>query len=187
MIHLRFSISTLMFVILVLAVNLSVGGPFYGPTGMEGLALLTSGALPMANILAVGLVVLMKRPTGPRGGRRFLAGFEAFGAAALFFYIACAQLFPEAIHRKLGDLLIQITWRRSPMFSWSLMALCLLPQLLVALLGGWLNARYRIVRREDAPPGGTPAPRLPAPGDDGPATQEPGPSASPFPVEVGMG
>jgi hypothetical protein len=148
MIHLRFSISTLMFVILVLAVNLSVGGPFYGPKGMEGLALLSSGALPMASILAVGLVVLLNRRLGPPGGRRFLAGFEAFGAAALFFYIACALLFPEAIHRKLADLLMQYIWTGRPLFSWALMALCLLPQVLVALLGGWLNARYRIVRRE---------------------------------------
>jgi hypothetical protein len=148
MMHARFSLSTLMVVVLVLAVNLSAGGPFYGLTGMEGLSLLSSGALPMASILAVGLVVLMKRPTGRPGGRRILAGFEAFGVAALFLYLACTGLFPETIHQKLGDLLKRIIWPGRPLFSWCLMALCLLPQLLVALLGGWLNARYRIVRRE---------------------------------------
>jgi hypothetical protein len=148
MIHVRFSVSTLMFVILVLAVNLTIGGPFFGPNGMEWLALLSSGAVPMASILAVGLVVLTRRPTGPISQRRFLAGFEAFGTAALSFYIACALLFPEAIHRKLVDLLMQYIWTGRPLFSWSLMALCLLPQLLVALLGGWLSSRYRIVRRE---------------------------------------
>jgi hypothetical protein len=115
---------------------------------MEMSSLLSSGALPMASILAVGLFVLMKPPSGRRGGRRFLAGFEAFGVAALFLYIASACLFSEAIHQDLGDLLKRAIWPGRPLFSWCLMALCVLPQLLVALLGGWLNTRYRIVRRE---------------------------------------
>jgi hypothetical protein len=137
-----------MVVVIVLAVNLAAGGPFYGPNGMEGLSLLSSGALPMASILVIGLFVLMKRPSGRLGGRRFLAGFEAFGVAALFLYIASARLFSETIHQNLGDLLKRYIWPGRPLFSWCLMALCLLPQLLVALLGGWLNTRYRIVRRE---------------------------------------
>jgi hypothetical protein len=139
-----------MVVVLVLAVNLAAGGPFYGPNGMEMSSLLSSGALPMASVLAVGLFVLMKLPSGRRGGRRFLAGFEAFGVAALFLYITSARLFSEAIHQDLGDLLKRVIWPGRPLFSWCLMALCLLPQLLVALLGGWLNTRYRIVRREAA-------------------------------------
>jgi hypothetical protein len=59
-----------------------------------------------------------------------------------------ARLFPEAIHHNLGDLLKRIIWPGRPLFSWCLMALCLAPQLLVGLLGGWLSARYRIVRSE---------------------------------------
>jgi hypothetical protein len=137
-----------MVVVLVLAINLAAGGPFYGPNGMEMFSLLSSGALPMASILAVGVFVLMKVPSGRRGGRQFLAGFEAFGAAALFVYIASARLFSEAIHQELGDLLKRVIWPGRPLFSWCLMALCLLPQLLIALLGGWLNTRYRIVRRD---------------------------------------
>ena len=39
MTHVRFSISTLMFVVLVIALNLYAGGPFYGPNGMEWLVL----------------------------------------------------------------------------------------------------------------------------------------------------
>jgi hypothetical protein len=148
MIHSRFSISTLMAVVLVIAVNLAAGGPFYGPSGMEMLSLLSSGALPMASILALGLVLLMKQPSGRIGGRHFLAGFEAFGVTALFLYIASARLFFDTIHQFLGDQLKRIIWPGRPLFSWGLMVLCLSPQLLVALLGGWLNARYRIVRRE---------------------------------------
>ncbi len=93
MIHARFEISTLMVVVLVLAVNLAAGGPFQGLAGMEWPSLLNSGALPMASILAVGLVALMKSRSGQGGGRRFLAGFETFGVTALFLYIGCARLF----------------------------------------------------------------------------------------------
>ena len=143
----RFSLSTLMFGILVLALNLGTGGPYFGPTGMERSSLLSSGAQPMASILAVGLFVLMTRQPGRPGCRRFLAGFEAFGLAALFLYIAAAALFSEPIHRNLGDLLKQFIWTGRPLFSFALMAVLLLPQLLVAVLGGCFNARYRIVRR----------------------------------------
>lgn len=47
-------------------------------------ALLVLGALPMANILAVGILIAKQRP----GSRPFLLGFEAFGAMALATFIA---------------------------------------------------------------------------------------------------
>ena len=59
MIHARFSISTMMLVVLVLALDLFAGGPFYGPTGMEAASLFNSGVLPMVSILAIGSFVLM--------------------------------------------------------------------------------------------------------------------------------
>jgi hypothetical protein len=46
--------------------------------------MLAIGALPMANVLAFGLVVGCLQ----RGSRPFLAGFEAIGALALAFYVA---------------------------------------------------------------------------------------------------
>jgi hypothetical protein len=148
MIHARFSISTMMLVVLVLALNLFAGGPFYGPTGMEGTSLLNPADLPMASILAVGMFVLVQRPKGPPSSRRFLVGFEAFGLAALLLYIACIGLFPKPIHQQLGDLLKRLIWPGRPLFAFALMAFCVLPQFLVALLGGFLNTRYRVVRRQ---------------------------------------
>src|SRR4051794_21903333 len=53
--------------------------------------LLVLGALPMANVLAVGILIARQRP----GSRPFLLGFEAFGAMALalFITVAVAGLF----------------------------------------------------------------------------------------------
>src|SRR5262245_46116330 len=45
--------------------------------------LLALGALPTANILAVGILVGRQHP----GSRPFLLGFEAFGAVALTLYV----------------------------------------------------------------------------------------------------
>ena len=45
------------------------------------------GALPMANVLAVGILIGQRRP----GSRPFLLGFEAFGAMALALFVALAS------------------------------------------------------------------------------------------------
>jgi hypothetical protein len=49
------------------------------------------GALPMANLLAVCLLIGLRRPSG----RRFLLGFGVFGAAALAIYVALASSYPD--------------------------------------------------------------------------------------------
>ena len=51
------------------------------------------GALPMANVLAVGMLIGQRRP----GSRPFLLGFEAFGAMALALFIALAICFPREV------------------------------------------------------------------------------------------
>jgi hypothetical protein len=54
----RFSTSTRMTVVLVLAANCGADGWFfYGPTGMEHVALLGSGTLPIASKLALGFSI----------------------------------------------------------------------------------------------------------------------------------
>jgi hypothetical protein len=55
--------------------------------------LLLMGALPMANDLAVGMLIGQRHP----GRRPFLMGFEAFGAMALAFFIASATCFPREV------------------------------------------------------------------------------------------
>jgi hypothetical protein len=62
---------------------------YRGPTSY----LLGIGAMPMANVLVVGLLVGHRR----RGGRRFLIGFEAFGAMALGAYVVSSSLFAEEL------------------------------------------------------------------------------------------
>src|SRR5262245_38035767 len=54
-------------------------------TGLNAnrLDVLALGALPMANVLAVGLLTALWR----RGSRLFLLGFVAFGAVALVLYL----------------------------------------------------------------------------------------------------
>jgi hypothetical protein len=56
----------------------------YKPGNANRLEFLALGALPMANVLAVGIVIGYRR----RECRPFLLGFEACGAAALVLYLA---------------------------------------------------------------------------------------------------
>ena len=52
---------------------------------------LVTGALPMANVVVVGLLTGLRR----RRSRPFLSGFEVFGAMALALYVAGAIFFTE--------------------------------------------------------------------------------------------
>ena len=60
-----------------------------GPTSY----LLGIGAMPMANVLVVGLLVDHWR----RRDRKFLVGFEALGTLALAAYVALASLFAKEL------------------------------------------------------------------------------------------
>jgi hypothetical protein len=77
------SIAWLMGIVAIAAVDLSAIRAISQP-GAPGGLLLCMAVLPMANILAVGLLI----GYGYRGCRRFLSGFEAFGVAPLIFLIA---------------------------------------------------------------------------------------------------
>lgn len=62
---------------------------YRGPTSY----LLGIGAMPMANVLVVGLLAGRRR----RGGGTFLIGFEAFGMMALGAYVVSAILFAKEL------------------------------------------------------------------------------------------
>jgi hypothetical protein len=109
------------------------------------------GALPMANVLAVGILVGQQRP----GSRPFLLGFEVFGAMALAFYIvAYAWFFPES-HELVDSYLapwlelMEKAIGRNPPFAfvpivWFGTVLMLgWPQVAFALIGGSLSRRAR--------------------------------------------
>ena len=55
--------------------------------------LLVLGALPMANVLPVGLLIGQRRPEN----RPFRLGFVSFGAMALALYVAMTSSFPREI------------------------------------------------------------------------------------------
>jgi len=64
--------------------------PEIGPPTSE---LLVLGALPMANVLALGLLIGQRRP----GSRPFLLGFEAFGVMASALYVALVSFSPQTV------------------------------------------------------------------------------------------
>jgi hypothetical protein len=77
----RFRIAWIMVAVAVAAINFAPIRALNDP-GLGGV-LLVVGALPVANVLVVGMVIARKRP----GSRPFLLGFEVFGALALALYL----------------------------------------------------------------------------------------------------
>jgi hypothetical protein len=79
----RVRIAEVMAIIAIAALNLgAIRAVLDRPSTV--IDLLAVGALPMANILAFGLIVGYRR----QGSGSFLVGFETFGAMALTFYVA---------------------------------------------------------------------------------------------------
>jgi hypothetical protein len=115
--------------------------------------LLVLGALPMANVLAVGILIAQQRP----GNRPFLLGFEAFGAMALalFITVAVASLIFENeifIHYYLVQVMRLI--KKSipedrplvfvPIVLFAYVVMLGWPQVVFALIGGFLSRRFKI-------------------------------------------
>lgn len=119
----------------------------YRGTTRDSLAV---GALPMANLLVVGLLVGLRCP----GSRRFLLGFEVFGTTALALYIALAILFTDALVQSYLELAIKPVRETLARTGWTTPRLLVayfivslwatLPQLAFALIGGFLARRFRI-------------------------------------------
>jgi len=109
------------------------------------------GALPMANVLVVGLLIVHRR----RGSRRFLLGFEVFGATALARYISMAILSTGELLQSYLDLAINPIREaigRRPFIPFHILIVLYsiiaiwasLPQLAFALIGGFLCRKFRI-------------------------------------------
>jgi hypothetical protein len=124
--------------------------------------LLAMGALPMANVLAFGLLVGCRY----RGSRSFLVGFEALGALALAFYVkaivspfdgrSLSQIVVAGYLWLAWDLLPTGVARTVPRMLIAYVALSLWltwPQLAFALAGG-LFTRFPSPLRERLSPGG---------------------------------
>jgi hypothetical protein len=118
--------------------------PTYWTTHMEWPVLLKVGALPMASLLSLGLMIQLFSGPGCCLGTYYLTGFELFGLPALFVFVACARLFSEAMYQAGFNVLKPYFHPGEPAFCWSFIGLLLLPQLAIAMLGGWLACRYQI-------------------------------------------
>jgi hypothetical protein len=136
----------LMVVILVVAVDcmainmLIVRGLLRAPLS----ELILLGALPMANILAIGLLRLLADRNGRGRTRPFLVGFEVCGWVTLLVFVTGAVLAAEPFADGVGDILRSCLRPENPLFLIGAVAILLLPQLALALVGGWLVEGYRI-------------------------------------------
>ena len=107
------------------------------------------GALPMANVLVLALVIGHQRR-----GSRFFFGFEVFGATALALYVAAVSLFTEELVTPFFDLLIPLADAFRDGTTLSIVGvlvvestaavILLLPQVAIALIGGFLFRKFRI-------------------------------------------
>jgi hypothetical protein len=114
---------------------------------------LVLGAVPMANVLAVGILVGQQRP----GSRPFLLGFEAFGAMALALFVAVALasffldndgLILSYLAPVVGPMEKYLPLNRPlvsmPIACFAYMVMLGWPQVVFALIGGSLSRRFRI-------------------------------------------
>jgi hypothetical protein len=154
----RFPIAGLMAAVVAVAINLAVWRSIDPTNQNGGLApfFFAGGAMPMASLLI--LVALGSAPGLMQGGRvsPFVVGFEAAGWAVVFAFVTCYSIAPSVL---LGYVESIGAYTR-PVFeryladtpSWvglyiELAAGVIIfsaPQLLVALLGGWLNRKLRL-------------------------------------------
>jgi hypothetical protein len=149
----RFRIARIMAFIAIAAFDLGAIREMFGSRTAFALLL---GVLPMANILAVAILVGQQRP----GSRQFLLGFEAFGAMAMVSYAALVTYVPgsyERIDDYLGlwvDFVAKIIGGGRPLLFVPIgfcgMVIMLgWPQVAFALVGGLLSSKFRatITRR----------------------------------------
>jgi hypothetical protein len=92
----RFRITWLIVFVAIAALNFAAIRYWYqlrrnGNAINNTVELLTYGTLPMANLLAAGVMIGLRRPEA----RPFLWGFASFGAAALAFFVPLAYFYTE--------------------------------------------------------------------------------------------
>ncbi len=110
--------------------------------------LLLVGAMPMANVLAVGM------PTGlhPLRSRPFVLGFEAFSTIALASYLFMAIFFYRVPWHYVQPVVNHLLMTLRPYGTLvcvsaicsAAAAMLVLPQVTFALIGGFLLRKYRI-------------------------------------------
>jgi hypothetical protein len=148
----RFRIAWVMVVVALAALNFAVFRAAVDAHTKIGV-LLALGAMPMASVLAIGLIIGYRR----HGSRPFLLGFESFGAMALALFAALVVLFGEKVlesyTRIFIDPLSKIIGPDRPLIHIPVAYVALgLPQVAFALMGGFLSRKYRITITERPAP-----------------------------------
>jgi hypothetical protein len=107
------------------------------------------GGLPMANVLAIGIMIGKLRARS----RPFLLGFEIFGAIALLTYVLLSTLsdggeldfyLEPLIGSLIRTMLAKPRFIAIPVIVSVGAVVLTLPQLAFALLGGFLSSRFRM-------------------------------------------
>ena len=145
----RFRIAWIMVAVAVAAINFAPIRALNDP-GLGGV-LLVVGALPVANVLVVGMLIARKRP----GSRPFLLGFEVFGALALALYLVAVPYAGSRgglWDRYLSQVFDPLHPVLQPYGPFAVTAIGLFvgfvmlvgPQFVFAVIGGLLSRRFKV-------------------------------------------
>jgi len=139
----RFSIAGLMAVVLLVAldcmcIKLFMDRPYPGTIDEH----LLFGALPMANVLAIGLGSLWNKRRSSTPWSSFLRGFEVCGAVALFCYVWWAVLWPMTLNAFLNFVLGPLPF--GPLRIIVGVPLILITQIAAGVLGGLIVRANRV-------------------------------------------
>jgi hypothetical protein len=151
----RFSIAWIMTIVVVAAIDFAAIRALDGTNTIIG-GLMAIGSMPMAGILVLGILSLVRAIMGRGEIRPFLIGFEVVGWTVLLLYTGSPILFPESVAGAIDSAALSLmrligldtvggldpSWQLFGLFLFVL--ILLLPQLAFALIGSWLNQRFRI-------------------------------------------
>jgi hypothetical protein len=139
----RFSIGLLMAVIFFVAADFAIVRALWGTNEPLIVAIIT---LPMINLL------LMVLPGARRGRdlRPFWLGFEAAGWMMVVLFASLASFFEDAFLYPIEwidmhDSLLSGSPTEFAFLISSSVVIYTIPQVLAAMVGGWLSSRYRVV------------------------------------------
>ena len=148
----RFRIAWIMVAVAFIALDCLAIRAFLDSPSPMGEELLL-GALPMTNVLAIGLLIARQRP----GTRPFILGFVTFGAVALAIYAWLADRgFPNDLPTLYVKPFVNLAERNIgrghtylfiPIVCFGIVAMNALPQLAFALIGGFLSRKYKVTVR----------------------------------------
>jgi hypothetical protein len=143
----RITIAWMMAIIVVAAIDLAAIRALYLTKSVIG-ALIVFGSMPMASILVLGVPSVVKGPSGRGKIHPFLIGFESVGWTVLLVYTGSAILYPEfvgeLVQRLLESFGLPLVSGTNPLVLFCVVLIPLLPQLALALVGGWLNQLFKI-------------------------------------------